>query len=150
MRELNKQEHKSPVRVRAYPILKSILPPHFKLINFYILTNAMVISPCNLLLQGWSVMALDVRCAREGTVPEVRKNKRAKVELGDMTRHYGMSRATSSFEKDPAGCDQQIIRVTQTPTSFFRSSPHTSHPSSSPHPKKHTQHPHKRHKHPQI
>jgi hypothetical protein len=40
--------------------------------------------------QGWSATVLDVRCVSKRTMRGVRKNEQALVELGNMTRHYGM------------------------------------------------------------
>jgi hypothetical protein len=48
-----------------------------KLINFYTLTDARTVSPCNVLLQpeGLSVMALDVLCVSKGLMWEMQMSE---------------------------------------------------------------------------
>ena len=55
-----------------------------KLINLYTLADARMVSPCNVLLQGSSAMALDVWCVSKGPMWEMQMSEQGEVECGDV------------------------------------------------------------------
>ena len=69
MCELDKQNKQNDTEKKEKALSVYELPS--KLINFYTLTDARTVSPCNALLWCLSVMALDVQCASKGLMWEM-------------------------------------------------------------------------------